>query len=429
MFRFQRIGGNKRRGMALVLSVMIIAVILIIGLMVSFGLYFEILNSGRTLSTTKALFVAEGGQEFGRMVLDDALQFFSVPKSVTSAELNSYASAADSGDRSGDRDIGILVDFCPRFAQFLPRGELGVITGQLGEGKDQMDYSLAYDFWPAEVEFPQMDDPTGSYVFHYIYEITAEGKKIAGVEETKQVTKLSGELEVRVFHPSFSFYDFFSINMTTDNGQQIYFAASETLDGPVYVRGRPGFAGNNAGAGPTFKDQFQTSWANWQTAAKVYNPVVDWNEELPPQWNVDPIDTPSNSFTQERAAFGNYGQVGDTTTQVTNQERRDYLGLPAGGNPPPSGVYFTKGDGSGDKNTTDDLIGGIYVYGDVQQMDLAANGDWQIISILQNNQWTTFEINNHNGTMIVTEPNSQPRTSTCLRPHVSASCPETLNET
>lgn len=406
----RRKSATGRGGMALVMAVMIVSVILVLGLMITFALFSEILSSGRTLSTTRALFAAEGGQEFGRLVLDDALQFFSVPASITASTLNSYANDAKSGNTSGDRDIRVLLEFCPNFQKFMPRGEMGVVSGKLGEGNNTVEYELAYDFWPTDVELPELSDPTGSYVFHYIYEITAQGTKTSGDEVTKQVTKLTGELEVRIFHPSFAFYDFFTINMTTAGGQQIYFANSETLDGPVYVRGKPGFAGNNAGGGPTFTDQFQTSWANWNTSARVYNPVVNWNQELPPLWAVDPIDTPGNSFSQERAALGNYAQVGETGNPVTHSERRNFLGLESGAMPPPAGVYYTQGDGSGDANSTDNLLGGIYIYGDVQQMDLGASGNHQIISILQNNQWTTIDIDNSAGTMTVTEPGQPPRT-------------------
>ncbi len=401
---------SSESGVALLTVVFISALLLVIALAVSFVLYYETLSSARTTSVTQALYAAEGGQEYGRIVLEDALKNMVVPASLTYSELEGYANDADSGMREGDKDIGVLVDFFPAFSQFLPRGEMGVVSGTFGEGSETVEYQLAYDFTPTRVDYPDPADPTGAFIFYYHYEILAKGKNPHGILTAEQVTKLSGDLEVTIFHPSFSFYDFFTVVMQTASGQQIYFASNETLDGPVYVGSRPGFAGNNAGGGPTFTDQFQTTWPSWDTAAKVYNPVVKWSEELPPLWGVEAIPTPQNSFSQARAALGNYARVGDTST-LTNLERRESLGLTPSNSAPPTDVYYTKGDGRDNQgNDTDELLGGIYIYGSVDSMRLGASGSQQIISITQGTTTTTFTIDNSAGTTTVMETGKPVRT-------------------
>jgi hypothetical protein len=402
--------GFDRLGAALITAVFMVAIVMVIAIGISFVLYSEILGSGRTASTTKALFAAEGAQEYARILLDSALQNFSVPAHLQSGDIDQYAADALSGSRTGDRDIGVLVDFCPAFEQFMPRGEMGVLSGEIGQGQSKTKFELAFDFWPTGVDEPEPSDPTGAYVFHYDYEITSKGDMPSGTITAEQVTQLTGSLEVTVFHPSFSFYDFFTVVMKTPAGQQIYFANNEVLDGPVYVGSKPGFAGNDAGGGPTFTDQFQTTWASWDTAEKIYNPVVKWNEEYPALWGVDEIPVPGNSFSQSRAAMGDYADVSDTTKPVTHAERRENLGLTPGTSAPPAGVYYAKGDGVDNiGNDTNELLGGIYIYGDVQNMDLAAVGSTQVIRIQQGGQWTEIVIDNAAGTMTVTEPGDPPR--------------------
>jgi len=394
---------RSRSGVALITIIFVAGVLLVAAITISFVLCFEILSTARTRTTSQALFAAEGGQEYGRLLLEGALRTFSVPASLTSSQLDRYAQDALSGSRENDQDISLLVNFIPNFDRFLPRQEFRDISGTIGEGLSRVHYALAFDFTPTGVDYPDPTDPTGAYTFHYSYEIKARGEKALGIVGSQQVTRMSGSLEITVFRPSFSFYDFFTVIMQTASGQQIYFANNEVLDGPVYVGSRPGFAGNNAGGGPIFTDQFQTTWPSWATSARIYNPVVQWNDEFPPLWGVTPVPVPGNSFSQARAAMGDYAGVGDTSP-LTNQERRENLGLLPGTSAPPTDVYFSKGDGGDNQgNDTDELLGGIYVYGSVNSMTLGASGSHQIISIVQGSTTTTFDIDNASGTTTVTE--------------------------
>ena len=390
-------------GIALILVLFVLAIVLTVTLATSFVYYTQVLSAGRSASTLQAFFIAEGGQEYGRRLLDETFQHFSVPGSVTEADLDQYAAWAESGNEANDNDIGVLRDFVVDFDKFLPRNTMGVISGELGEGPDALEYELAYDFTPTGVDYPDPSDPTSAYVFHYDYEIRARGRKPNSALTAEQQTRMTGTFEVTIFHPSFSFYDFFTAIMQTYWGAQIYFASGEVLDGPVYVGSRPGFAGDYHGGGPTFTDQFQTTWPSYSTSKRIYNPVVTWNPEYPPLWGVDEIPVPTNAYSQERVAMGDEEHA-DDTSPVTNEERRDDLGLLAGGSAPPQGVYYAKGDGTDDQgNNTNQLLGGIYVYGNVQRMRLGASGNHQYINIKQGGEWTYIDIDNATGTTSVQE--------------------------
>jgi len=391
---------EEQRGVAIIVVLLVLAIALALAVALSFIIVGEIRSTRRGTNVTQAFFAAEGGQEYGRRLLDDTMQTFSVPTATTKTDMDHYAWMAESGDRSNDDDIGVLRDFVPNFGQFLPRNEY-VITGELGGGDNAVDYELAYDFTPTGVEYPDPTDSSGAYIFYYDYTIAALGSKPFSVLSGEQRTKLTGSFEVSVFHPSFSFYNFFTVNMRLPSGQQIYFAADEVLAGPVYVGSRPGFAGDGAGGGPTFSDQFQTTWASYATSSLIYNPVVSWNEEYPPLWGVDPIPVPTNALSQARISMGDYAGAGDLA-ELTNEERRQNLGLPEGTDPIQQGVYFAKGDGTEEGgNNTDELLGGLYVYGDVSQMRMSADGNEQRLVITQSVGTTTVAINQSTGSMTV----------------------------
>jgi len=388
---------NRKRGIALVLVLFVMAILLTVTLVMSFVYYTEVLSASRSVSAMQAFFVSEGGQEYGRRLLDETLQHFSVSGAVTEADLEQYGSWAESGNRANDDDIGVLRDFVVDFDKFLPRNTMGVISGELGEGTETLEYELAYDFTPTGVDYPAPGDESNAFTYHYEYEIQALGRKPGTTLKAEQETRMTGALSITIFRPSFSFYDFFTVIMQI-SGQQIYFAADEVLDGPVYVGSRPGFAGDNQGGGPTFTDQFQSTWDSYATSSKVYNPVVTWNPEYPPLWAVDAVPVPSNAYSQERVSMGREDLAGDTSA-VTNAERRGNLGLLPGTTAPPQGVYYAKGDGTNDEgNNVNELLGGIYVYGDVQGMDLGASGSHQYINIQQSGVWTYIDVDNAAGT-------------------------------
>jgi len=398
--RERHLKGN--RGIALVFVMIVLAIALALALAIGYMLFSEISSSRRSTSVAQAFFAAEGGQEYARRLLDYKMETFSVPTITTTSDMNIYAANALAGNRAGDEDIGVLRDFVPGFDEFLPRNEVA-ISAELGEGDNAVIYEVSYDFTPTDVDYPDPADPSGAYVFYYDYAITAVGKKPYSTLSGEQKTQLTGSFEVTIFHPSFAFYNFFTVNMDY-HGSQIYFASNEMLAGPVYVGSRPGFAGDYHGGGPTFTDQFQSTWPSYETAKKIYNPVVQWNEEYPPLWGVDAIPTPENSFSQARVAMGDLTGAGDMS-DVTHEERRENLGLLPGGSAPPKGVYYAEGDGTTDEgNNTDELLGGIYVYGDVDQMRLAADGNHQYISIRQGGDQTIVDINKAAGSTTVYPP-------------------------
>jgi hypothetical protein len=339
------------RGIALVFVMIVMAIALALALAIGYMLFSEISSSRRSTSVTQAFFAAEGGQEYARRLLDYTMETFSVPTATRTTEMNVYASRALAGNRTNDDDIGILRDFVPGFDQFLPRNEVA-ISAELGEGDNAVVYEVSYDFSPTDVDYPDPADPSGAYVFYYNYSITAVGKKPYSTLSGEQKTQLTGSFEVTVFHPSFAFYNFFTVRMDYQ-GSQIYFAYDEMLAGPVYVGSRPGFAGDYHGGGPTFTDQFQSTWPSYETAQKIYNPVVQWNEEYPPLWGVDEIPTPQNSFSQSRVSMGDLAGAGDMSA-LTHTERRENLGLIPGSTAPPQGVYYAAGDGTTNEgnNTT-----------------------------------------------------------------------------
>jgi hypothetical protein len=388
---------------------MVLAIALVLAVAVSFTIFTEIENTKRSTSTTQAFFAAEGGQELGRRLLDDIMETFSVPTITSTSNMNEYASMALSGGRTSDNDIGVLRDFVPDFDELLPRNEV-VYSAELGTGQDQTTYDLVYEFTPTDVDYPDPADPSGAYVFYYDYTVTAVGRKPSSRLSGEQETRLTGSFEVSVFHPSFSFYNFFTVNMSTTSGQQIYFASDEMLAGPVYVGSKPGFAGNNAGGGPVFTDQFQTTWNSYDTSQLIYNPVVTWNEEYPPLWGVDAIPTPTNALSQARISMGDYAGAGDLNP-LTNLERRENLGLLENTNNINAGVYYAKSDGTGDLgNNTNEALGGIYVYGNVTRMRMGQSGTHQYMAITQSAGTTSFDTNNTTGVTVVHKPDGSSAT-------------------
>ena len=238
--------------------------------------------------------------------------------------------------------------------------------------------------------------PAMHYSFAFtVASVRSTGEVRAGtrVVATRTINKgVSGEFYIDLKKDSFSKYALFRNQTTSTSGGQLYFAGGETFDGPVHTNGKPGFYKYN-GTTPKFLDTFTSATEERLASYIGYNSTdraatfVNKN----PVFGVSEIPLPTNNNNQMRAAFG--GDETDDRT-VSNRDLRTAWNIQRNNDPLPTGVYYSKGNGSA-ANAEGSWLGGIHVQGNVDQLKLCnnRNSNLQIIAVKQGSKTTTFQEN------------------------------------
>ncbi|MCD0157267.1 hypothetical protein [Deinococcus sp. 6GRE01] len=204
--------------------------------------------------------------------------------------------------------------------------------------------------------------------------------------------------EVRVSQPPFSEYQYFVNRRTlpgttaTGNGGRLVFWDEDTFEGRVHTNGTQGvsapvFYATAADKGPRFLGKYTTTATSLEYSTTA-RPSASTMFKGGHQMGVPPVALPSNANDQRLAAAG--VQAGDCTTTTALCLAAKFGAASATTN----GVYFSSGtltasntgSGFGSNGT-----GGIYVKGNVDDLKLSKNGNFQRIEIVQGGKTTTFE--------------------------------------
>ena len=238
--------------------------------------------------------------------------------------------------------------------------------------------------------------------YNYRFTVTSYGE-MPRSRIRKVIT--TGTVSVSASAKSFAKYALFTREHVTAAGEEIWFTDRTSFDGPVHTNGAGNskfrFYGNvnDEGKSGTFSDDITSSnsdirWYNNGSAITTTPPLDDLHpqngtKDIPLfrtqyERNKPVIDFPPNDFSQERAALG--GNVTDTSP-VTDTERRNLLGLPAGG-AVPNGIYVPTNGAN--------VSGGIYVKGNcTMTLSVDANNN-QVYTLVQTNTYTiTVDIPNN----------------------------------
>jgi hypothetical protein len=387
------LGWGSRRGSATVLALMVSLLLMVL---VSATMTLTVADTEMTQDYTRnrsSFEAADSGVEHGRVRLGHALSSWNLPAATTVDDVEDYAEDALDGSTTNDADISLLKDNAPYIFEVTPRNSTAVSLGWEGGDAPDTQYDVAYNITPTNVELPDPGDISARHTFHYDYQIESRGTSAIGGESNQATRQQRGEFSIQVERPSFATYGYFTNSMKNQNDQQLWFYDGEVYDGPTHVNAAPP-TGQAAFWGHTvFNGPFSAVQEAYEDSVLGNGANPEFNGGA--SWGVDPIQVPQNGWSQLRAAVGDLDNI-EVQTAPTNNELRESLGMTLDGTAVPPGVYYAPNSNAGS-----DLLGGVFVNGNAQQIKFSVSGNEQITQITMNNgsgPWTgthTWEIRNN----------------------------------
>ncbi|WP_143342142.1 hypothetical protein [Deinococcus indicus] len=199
---------------------------------------------------------------------------------------------------------------------------------------------------------------------------------------------------IELSQPSFAQYQYFVNRRLSPTGSRLVFWDGDRFEGRVHANGTPGesaplFYAQSQTGGPRFLGKYTSS------------PAFEWSDSSPNKavsmddmfkggyaFNAQPVDLPTNANNQRLAAAGI--EPGACVGGVTLTATTACLGAKLGASSVvQSGVYYTAAQ-NGTVNGGNRFAGGIYVKGDVSNLKLSKNGEYQVIEITQGTLTTQF---------------------------------------
>ncbi|GAA0511110.1 hypothetical protein [Deinococcus depolymerans] len=217
----------------------------------------------------------------------------------------------------------------------------------------------------------------------------------SGGQVVAQRTYSAGSLqdrEIRVSQPPFSEYQYFVNRRTLPTGGRLVFWDEDTFEGRVHANGAQGstaplFYAAAANTGPRFLGKY-TATSPTLEYSTTNKPSASTMFKGGYQLGVPSVALPSNANDQRLAAAG--VQAGECTTTTALCLTAKFGAASATTN----GVYFSSGTATA-SNTGSGFgsngTGGIYVKGNVDDLKLSKNGNFQRIEIVQGSKTTVFE--------------------------------------
>lgn len=371
---------RQRRGSATILALMVsmLLMALVVGTMsLTIADTRLTMDNARNKKTFQA---ADSGLAQGRRVLAHALTDLALPASTSVEDVETYAEDGEVGIESGPQedgsDISLLSDAGPYMEGILPRDSWATSwhTQDPGEQNDDLVwYDTAYDMWPTSIDYPAAGDFSYRHVFHYDYRILSKGDSLTQAEANRASRTERGSFQVEVSRPNFATYGYFTNSMKNQFDDQLWFYDGEVYDGRTRVNvappeGRCAFWGQ-----ATFNGPFEAVQATYEESTLGGNANPQFNDSV--TWGAEVIDTPSNGWSQLRAAIGDEANIEDQS-QPSNAELRESLGLDVSDDPVPQGVYY-----SAENNASSSLLGGLLVVGNPTTMRLTQSGNEQLVEI------------------------------------------------
>ncbi|WP_055363827.1 hypothetical protein [Deinococcus sp. UR1] len=204
--------------------------------------------------------------------------------------------------------------------------------------------------------------------------------------------------EIKVSQPPFSEYQYFVNRRTLPTGNRLIFWDEDTFEGRVHANGAfnrtaPLFYATAANKGPRFLGKYtSTSTGLEYSPNSPSKPDASTMFKGGYQLGVPAVALPSNANDQRLAAAG--VQAGECTTTTALCLAAKFGAASVTNGIIKNGVYFSSGTATASNAGSgfgSDGTGGIYVKGNVDDLKLSKNGNFQRIEIVQGIKTTTFE--------------------------------------
>lgn len=379
---------THQKGQALPLTLFIVGT-----LTVTVGIVgYSIMNERTALKSDKVrtdvTYAAESAQQYGEVTINDFLSdnLANYVNSITSTGIGATSGTVLGDETQRNALFNNLTETNEK--NFMIGTKLSrpikfktrfYLDSNKNGAKDSGEESFKW------IDFSNAQEPGSSKIIQtnrYSYVMVSEGytNEGSGKRIKKQIIN-RGILSFKLGPDTFAKFSLFTNTHLSETDGILWFTDRTNFKGPVHTNGGGGsllnFSGN---PGSTFSGKVTTT----QTKVRWYNNNSNITQDLgtttssPKNGTKDvpnfvkglttgaaAIPMPTNSISQARAALG--GDPNDTSTTLSNSERRTLLGLSTSTSAVPNGIYVPK-------NGTESK-GGIYIQGDVDSitMDTVTN--------------------------------------------------------
>jgi len=196
--------------------------------------------------------------------------------------------------------------------------------------------------------------------------------------------------EIVISQPPFSQYQYFVNRRTLPGGGRLVFWDEDTFEGRVHANGAYGssaplFYASTVTRGPRFLGKYTSTSATLEYSTTA-RPSADTMFQGGYQLGVASIDLPTNANDQRLATTGIQPGACNNTSTCLNSV--------FGSGAATSGVFYAPGTAATPNSGSSfgqSGTGGIYVKGNVDNLTLSKNGDFQRIEIVQGSKTTRFQ--------------------------------------
>lgn len=339
---------SNERGVALVMTLMIIFVFTILGSVFIMRTINEKNISEREKLWNQAYFVAETGGDAALAKLDELINT-DLLTTVNNANPNVLGNKAETYANTNN-GLGFLLDYVKHggTAQFTLSGsELSYNSGAISYGSGSYSYGIV---------LRQKENPTtiatDIWDFPFFYQINAT----ATVGSVTRKVRLDGDLTVRVQRDNFAKYALFTDHHSLPSTATVWFTSLTNFAGPLHTNERYSFAFNPSGT-------FYNTVTQHHTTARFQNngfPILADAD------NNGTVDVPVFNSTYDRGVNEIVLASSVMQTDLANQAK-------GGTTIPGTGIYVPASGGN--------LIGGIYIKGNpaiILEVDGSGNARYNI---------------------------------------------------
>lgn len=394
-----------RKGVVLIIALMVMAVILVL-----IGAYFSSLFTEKRVVDNErfvlqALGLAEAGLNHAQSELRERIRtdlVIMVNKEKKGEVFNSYVTEKkkkkkEKEEEEGNNSLGFLRDFA--YANSDTKFTVSGDEATLVLSSLSLDTAIQVNY-TAKIIVKANGAPTSPqndvFVFPYSYIIESQGSITQTIPVTRKTVRLlQGSFTITVRKDIFAKFALFTNHHQTPTGTIVWFTANTNFTGPLHSNDRFSFANKPSG-------RFTEKVTQHLPTARFYN--NGWPRNLNADSN-PPYDVPS--FCP--ACFNRGVTLINLPSSVTQQDLKTQATGGQNDKHWSSGIYLPNQGGS--------LVGGIYIKGDADNITMSVDGSRPVYTITQgeNTKRITIDYGNiknpNDDKTIVTDVSGQGGTS------------------
>ena len=435
----------RRQGERGLAMMSLLAMIFVLTTLATLVLYLsgkETALSAIRLSGAESLYVAEGGAFSGRAALMAYMNAWPLGSTSVDPSLSTTTALAwyAGGSNASQNPLALLdylvtdgkrftlgatnttpsETFQVNWASGYPHLKLqvgGTPTNAIGAGAYTASLVLQPNPTVDTVSKVDSCNPAGSkcsiqqrgtnwYEIYYTYTITSDGQLSP---KFRRRIALTGNFTVQLKLQSFSMYALFTDTHTTPGGSPIWFTNNTSFNGPVHTNGEfrfaffPTFTGkvesvnsmawfNNTGSPLELSNNENVS-SGTRIDAPLVPPDPDPQAAAPANFTrgAPAVPLPSSPFSQQGVAVG---RNPTDTSAVTTAQITGAIPELTGSSTVPTGIFVPVVDANGNcrSDPFEQMAGGIYVQGDLNNMTMSVSGSTAVYTLVQGSVTTTVTV-------------------------------------